>query len=271
MSNALLLIAGRGAYPLELARSARKKGVSHIVGIAFKGETDREIEAVCEQVSWIHVGLLESFREAAKDAGVTEAVMAGQITPSNLFHARLDKPMRELLRSLPKRNADTIFGAIAGELKNYDIELLPAHRFLESCRVPAGILSSRPPTDQELADIEQGLELAMTCAKLQTGQSVAVKEGTVIAVEGFEGTDQMIQRAGKLAGEGCVVVKAAQPNHDQRWDIPIVGTTTLKSLKKAKCTCLAFEANQVILLEKDTVIEQANEAGIALVSVEPAG
>lgn len=269
MSTSLLLIAGKGAYPLELARSARKQGVESIQGIAFKGETARDIETVCDAVTWINVGLLESFRDAAKSCGATQAVMAGQITPSNLFHARLDKAMQELLQSLPKRNADTIFGAIADELQKVGVELLSAHRFLEFCRVPAGVLTSRAPTEQEQADIRQGMELAMTCAKFQAGQSVAIKEGTVIAVEGFEGTDRMIKRAGKLAGEGCVVVKAAQKDHDQRWDIPIVGTTTLKSLKKAKCACLAFEANQVILLEKELVVQLAEEAGISLLSVEP--
>lgn len=267
MSGPLLLIAGRGVYPLELARSARSEGIDRIVCIAFKGETRKEIAAVSDDVMWLNVGHLASFREAAQRSGATQAVMAGQLAPSNLFHARLDKPMRELLARLPKRNADTIFGAVAEELAALEITLLPAHRFLESCRIPPGVLTSCAPDERLQADIRQGIELAATCARLQAGQSVAVKDGTVIAVEGFEGTDGMIQRAGKLAGEGCVIVKAAQPDQDQRWDIPIVGTTTLKVLKKARCAALAFEADQVILLEKEEVIRMAEEAGITLVSV----
>lgn len=268
MSNELLLIAGKGAYPLELARSAREQGVSRISCLAFKGETRKEIEDCCDQVTWLHVGHLASFREATESSQAKEAVMAGQITPSNLFLARFDKPMRELLSALPKKNADTIFGAVADELAAFGITLLPAHRFLDACRVPAGVLSRNEPTTQEWEDIRQGLELASSCATLQAGQSVAVKEGTVIAVEGFEGTDEMILRAGKLAGAGCVIVKVSRPGHDNRWDIPVIGLTTLKSLKKAKCACLAIQADQVILLERQAFLSQAEELGIKMVSVD---
>jgi len=268
MSSELLVIAGKGAYPLELARSAREQGISRISCVAFKGETQKDIETVCDEVTWLHVGHLASFREAAAAAHVSQAVMAGQITPSNLFLARLDKPMMELLAGLPQKNADTIFGAVADELAELGITLLPAHQFLESCRVPPGALTAQEPDEQTWADIRQGIELASTCAKLQAGQSVAIKNGTVIAVEGFEGTDDMILRAGKLAGEGCVVVKVSQIDHDSRWDIPVVGLTTLKSLKKAKCHCLAIEANQVIVLEREKLIHTANELGISIVSVE---
>jgi DUF1009 family protein len=268
MSTKLLLIAGKGAYPLELARSAREQGMDKLVVIAFKGETCKELESLCDKITWLHVGHLASFREACTNAGVSQAVMAGQITPSNLFLARFDKPMRELLAGLPKKNADTIFGAVADELAALGIKLLPAHRFLESCQVPPGCLTGREPNKTQWADIRQGVKLASACAMMQAGQSVAVKNGTVIAVEGFEGTDEMILRAGKLAGSGCVVVKVAQQNHDSRWDIPVVGLNTLKSLKKAKCSSLAIEADQVIVLERDELVRNAEEAGISIVAVK---
>jgi DUF1009 family protein len=124
--------------------------------------------------------------------------------------------------------------------------------------------------DQDKQDIRQGLELAKACARLQAGQSVAVKQGTVIAVEGFEGTDQMILRAGKIGGEGCVVVKIAQQRHDMRWDIPVVGTRTIRNLRKAKCRGLALEAGKAILLEREEVLRQAAEAGLFLVVLESA-
>jgi DUF1009 family protein len=253
---------------MELARSARAHGVKRVVGIAFKGETRKEIESLCDDVSWLHVGHLASFREASAAAGVDQAVMAGQISPSNLFLARFDKPMRDLLSNLPRRNADTIFGAVADELAQLKIELIPAHRFLESCQVSPGVLTGTQPDEGQWEDIRQGMELAGCCARLQAGQSVAVKEGTVIAVEGFEGTDEMILRAGKLAGEGCVIVKVAQPDHDCRWDIPVVGMSTLKSLKKAKCRCLAIQADQVIVLERENLVATADETGICVVAVE---
>ena len=269
VSPSLLVVAGRGEYPLELVRSARTQGVDRVVAIAFKGETRREIESICDEVVWLNVGHLGSFREAVPKFQVAEAVMAGQITPSNLFRARLDKPMLELLGRLPRKNADTIFGAVADELAGLGVTLLPAHRYLESCRVGEGILTGRQPTDQDRADARQGMTLATTCARLQAGQSVAIKEGTVIAVEGFEGTDEMIQRAGRLAGAGAVIVKAAQPDHDERWDIPLVGLTTLKSLRKARCRCLVLEADRVIMLEQERLIRDADAAGICVMAVEP--
>lgn len=269
MSDELILIAGKGAYPVELARSARSQGVTKIVAVAFKGETRKELEAVVDEIRWMYVGELENFRKVFRVFGIPQAVMAGQITPSNLFNARLDKAMREMLKSLPRKNADTIFGAIGEELNKLGVELLPAHQFMQANLVTAGILTELQPTEEQQKDILQGLELAKCCAKLQAGQSVAVKQGTVIAVEGFEGTDQMILRAGKVGGEGCVIVKAAQVRHDMRWDIPVVGMTTVKNLKKAKCDCLAMEAGKVILLEKDKVVNAADAAGICLVVMEP--
>jgi len=269
MSTELVIIAGKGAYPIELARSARSQGVSKIAAVAFRGETRKQIEEVVDEVRWMYVGELGNFRKALRSFEMNQAVMAGQITPSNLFNARLDKAMRDLLKSLPRKNADTIFGAIGDELSALGVELLPAHPFMKLNLVEEGRLTALHPTKQQELDIQQGLDLAKCCAKLQAGQSVAIKEGTVIAVEGFEGTDQMILRSGKVGGEGCVIVKVAQQGHDMRWDIPVVGMTTLKTLKKAKCGCLAMEAGKVILLEKEKVVAAAEAAGICLVVLEP--
>ncbi|MEX2607022.1 MAG: UDP-2,3-diacylglucosamine diphosphatase LpxI [Kiritimatiellia bacterium] len=268
MSNDLVIIAGKGAYPIELARSARSQGVKRVVAVAFRGETRKEIEQVADEVRWVYVGQLEPFRQAFREYGISRAVMAGQITPSNLFNARLDKPMRDLLKSLPRKNADTIFGAVGDELAALDVTLLPACQFMEANLVRAGTLTGTKPTAEQESDIRQGLELAKCCSKLQAGQSVAVKQGTVIAVEGFEGTDGMIARAGKIGGEGCVIVKVAGVDHDMRWDIPVVGLNTIKHLRKAKCGCLAMEADNVILLEKAEVIAAAESAGICLVALE---
>lgn len=268
MITELVLIAGKGAYPIECARSARAQGVKKIVAVAFKGETFKEISDVVDEVTWMFVGELSTFRNAFKKFGISHAVMAGQITPSNLFNARLDKAMREMLSSLPRKNADTIFGAIGEDLKKLGVELLPAHQFMRENLVKAGMLTREKPTAEQQKDIQQGLELAKCCSKYQAGQSVAIKQGTVIAVEGFEGTDKMIQRAGKVGGDGCVIVKVAQQKHDMRWDIPVVGLNTVKQLKKAKCSCLAMEAGKVILLEREEVVRAAETAGICLMVME---
>ena len=268
MIDSLALIAGKGAYPVELAISARAQGVKRVEVVAFRGETRKDIEQVADEVRWMYVGQLQALLDALYGFDAVHAVMAGQITPSHLFNARLDKPMRDLLRRLPRKNADTIFGAVGDELASIGIELLPASRFMERNLASAGVLTSREPSDQERADMRQGFELAKRCAELQAGQAVAVKRGTVIAVEGFEGTDEMILRAGKVGGEGCVVVKVAQPGHDMRWDIPVVGTTTMKNLRKARCTCLAVEAGRAILLEREALVKAADTAGIAVEVVE---
>ena len=268
MSSALCIIAGRGVYPLELARSARAAGVDCVVAVAFRGETRRELAREVDAMRWVHVGHLASLLAAVGDLGAGEAAMAGQIKPSNLFLTRLDRPMRELLARLPRRNADTIFGAVGEELAKMGVTLTHAGRFMESRMPAAGVLTERQPTDEERADIAQGFELAKANAKLKAGQAVVIKRGTVIAVEGFEGTDRMIRRAGRVGGPGGVVVKVAQEDHDMRFDIPVVGVRTLKSMRRAGCRCLALEAGRSILLEREQVVEAANASGIALVAVE---
>jgi DUF1009 family protein len=269
MSKELGIIAGKGAYPIELAESARAQGVGRIVAVAFRGETSRLIERVADEVRWVYVGQLAPFLDAFRHFGVSEAVMAGQITPSNLFLTRIDKPMRALLSRLPRRNADTIFGAIGEELAAVGVCLAEASRYMESRMPVAGILTSRAPGEEELADIRQGLELARASARLQAGQSVVIKRGTVIAVEAFEGTDRMIRRAGKVGGRDGTVVKVAREGHDMRFDIPVVGLRTLASMRRARCRCLALEAGRAIVLEREKVVAEANRLGIAIAVVGP--
>lgn len=258
------LISGRGCYPKLLAESARNQGAERIVAIAFRRETDPVIAKIADQTEWIHLGQLGKMLEALKSSGMKHAIMAGQITPTHLFNIRMDSAMLNLLRRLKTRNAETIFGAIAEELAAIGIELLPASMFMEPFMAEPGILSKRSPTESENRDIELGIRTAMTTSHLDIGQTVVVKEGTILAVEAFEGTNDTIRRAGKLGGPGAVVVKLAKQGHDMRFDIPVVGTHTIKVLNKAKASVLAVEAGRAIILERDKVIEAADKAGIAL-------
>ena len=268
MADSLCILAGRGAYPLELSQSARAQGVARIVAVAFHGETRKELAQCVDDIRWVHVGHLASLLSAVQELGATEAVMAGQIKPTNLFRTRLDRPMRELLARLPRRNADTIFGAVGEEFARLGVTLAHAGRYMTS-RIPeAGLLTERAPTEEEWADIRQGFEVAKISAKYKAGQSVVIKRGTVIAVEAFEGTDRMIRRAGKVGGAGGVIVKVAQEDHDMRFDIPVVGLRTLKSMRKAKARCLALEAGKAVILEKAALLDGANAAGIAIVVVD---
>ncbi|MBU0677900.1 MAG: UDP-2,3-diacylglucosamine diphosphatase LpxI [Verrucomicrobia bacterium] len=262
------LIAGRGVYPRLLAESARTQGVKRIFAVAFKKETDSVINKCADEVKWLNLGKLGAMIEAFTEAGIKDVVMVGQITPTHLFRVRMDKAMLSLLAGLPQRNAHTIFGAIGDELKKVGVELQPAYLFMESSMPAAGTLGKRAPTDRERQDIEIGRNVAKTTSGLEIGQTVVIKEGTILAVEAFEGTDDTIKRAGKLGGPGSVVVKVAKRGHDMRFDIPVIGLRTMKSLAKARASALAVEAGRTILLEREAVIAEADRLNICLIAFE---
>ncbi len=259
----LILIAGRADYPLLLARAAREQGVKRILAIAFKGETSREIRQVADEVTWLNVGGLAALLNTLRQSNVTYAVMAGQINPKNLFRVRMDSAFLTLLKRLPIKNAHTIFGAVSQAIEEIGIHLLPASSFMQNAMPTAGLLSTRIPTAREQNDIELGWRVIKKASHLEIGQTIVVKEGMILAIEAFEGTDQTIRRGGKLGGHGAVVVKIPKIGHDMRFDIPVIGLQTLNSLKKANISCLAIQADGAILLQKNVLIAQANAMGLS--------
>lgn len=264
------IIAGNGDFPLILARSARHIGVGLIVAAAFDGETNSEIEQLVDQVDWIKIGQLNKLIEAFTSRGVKRAVMAGGITPSNLFkNLRLDLRMTTVAFRLKERNAETIFGAIASEMAKDGVELVDPRPFLGESVPPVGVLTRLKPNKDQHEDIEFGLRIAKAVSALNIGQTVVVKKGTVLAVEGFEGTDECIRRGGALAGDkgGAVVVKVSKPNQDFRFDIPCVGGKTIESCRVGRVSVMAMEAGRSLLLDKNELLKAANEAGICLVAV----
>ena len=267
-TNHLCLIAGKGVYPLLLAESARRQGVNKLDVIAFRKETDPSIADLADNTHWIHVGDLGGMLNALEKTGAVKAVMAGQITPSNLFRMRMDRKMLSLLKRLNIRNAETIFGAVAEEMKRAGVELIPASTFMESHMPAAGTLTEHEPSAEIRLDMEFGMKIARAMSNLDIGQTVVVKQGTVLAVEAFEGTNDAIRRAGSLGGAGIVAAKAAKSGHDMRFDIPVVGPDTIKLLKKTRARGLAIEEGRSILLERDRVIREADRAGICVVAVE---
>lgn len=264
--ESLVIIAGNGAYPRLLAESARAGGVRRIQVIAFRGETDPAVARLADDACWLHLGQLGKLLEALRRFGTPGAVMAGQITPTALFRIRMDRNMLDVLRRLPTRNAETIFGAIADEMRQVGVALLPASSFMQRHMPEPGLLSQRAPTAAEQSDIALGREIARATSGLDIGQTVVIKEGTVLAVEAFEGTDKAIRRAGKLGGRGSVVVKLAKRGHDMRFDIPVVGTHTFHSLKRVRAAVLAVEAGRCILLEREKLIALANRGDMAFVA-----
>lgn len=266
--DTLILIAGRGNYPRLLAGAARKQGVRRILAVAFRGETSRVVESVADGVTWIPTCALGALLDALEAYGAKQAVMAGQINPKNLFGIRMDKALTDLLKSLPSKNAHTIFGAITEKIEKAGVELLPAGSFMQNFMPQAGPLTVRFPGGRELHDIEIGRQVIKDTSHLDIGQTVVVKEGMILAVEAFEGTNRAIRRGGKLGGKGAVVVKVPKAGHDMRFDIPVVGLQTLKVLKKAGVSCLAIEAGGAVLLEKDKIVSQADAMGLAITVLE---
>ena len=267
----LLLIAGGGAYPRLLAESARAQGVGHLAVIAFRGETDPAVARLADEARWVAVGQMTTFLDAVRAAAVPDAVMAGQISPSSLFRLRPDRAMFDLLASLRERNAETIFGAVVAVLAREGVRMHPASRFMERTMPEPGPIARRMPDAREAADIDLGRRVAKATSGLEIGQTVVVKEGTVLAVEAFEGTDEAILRGGKLGGPGSVVVKTAKAGHDMRFDIPVIGLRTMKSLRKAGAATLAVEARRTILLEREALVAEADRMGLAFVAFEPEG
>jgi DUF1009 family protein len=266
--ESLIIVAGRHAYPMMLAKAARAAGVKRIVVLGFKGETHKEIIPFVDEMYWMHLGSMIPFLDRLKTTGIKHCMLAGQIAPSNLFTLRMDKLAMEMIRGLDVRNAHTIFGAIVEKIESLGIEVLPGNTFMECYTPAAGQLGSRAPTEREQADIELGLKLVKGTSDFEIGQTVAIKDGTIIAVEALEGTNQTIKRAGRVGKAGCVIVKVPKEGHDMRFDIPVVGTRTFRMMKRAKVSCLAVEAGKTILLEKEKLVALADKYDMAFVAVE---
>ena len=260
----LAIIAGNGIYPRELARAARAAGVQKIFAIAFEGETDGILAELVDEICWLRVGQLSRMLASLRDSKIRSAIMAGQIAPRNLFDLPPDWRALLLLAKLKRRNAESIFRAIADELEQIGVTLLPATTFLEDFLVTRDLIAGPKLSHREKSDVDFGWEIAQKIAALDIGQTVIVKNGTVLAVEGLEGTNETIHRGGKLAGSGAVVIKVAKPDQDMRFDVPVVGPETISVAAEAKIRVIALEAGRTLILAKEMVLGTAEKARIAL-------
>jgi UDP-2,3-diacylglucosamine hydrolase len=260
------IIAGNGVYPRILASAARKAGVKKIVAAAFTDETDSSIDQHVDLVEWLRVGQLGRLLKFFREHDVHRAIMAGQIAPKNLFDLRPDVKALVVLAKLKQRNAESIFTAIADELKKIDVDLLPAITFLEGDLAGKGLIAGAKLSRAEEGDVELGWDVAKQMAKLDIGQTIIVKNGTVLAVEAFEGTNDAIKRGGALAREGAVMIKVAKPNQDMRFDVPVIGVETIKIAAEAKLRVIAIDAGKTLLLERDKVVDFAQRSKISIVA-----
>ena len=249
----------------------RRQGVPRIVAVAFRDETSPEIESVADEVEWLRVGQLAKLIKAFNRRDIRHCVMAGQIAPKNLFEFRPDLKTAAMLFRLKERNAHTIFGAIGDELAKGGVELIEAIQWLGQAMPGPDFRLGPEPTAQQREDIALGQRLAKEVSRLEIGQTVVIKEGTVLAAEGFEGTDACLRRSGELAGPkgGAVAVKVAKENHDMRFDIPCIGRQTLESCAASKIAVLAVESSKTILLEREEVESLSQAHGITVTTVAP--
>lgn len=266
--DSLGLIAGSRSLPLTLARLARRAGVRRLVAVAFTGETDASLADVVDEIVWLRVGQLVKLIDAFKSRGVQRCVMAGQIAPKHLFDVRPDLRALTLLLKLRERNARTVFAAIANELQADGIKLVEATPWLDPIMPDLDYSVGPRLSVQQWEDVSFGWRIAKEIARLDIGQVVVVRRGTVLAVEGFEGTDACLRRGGELAGKngGAVAIKLASEQHDFRFDIPCIGPQTIQTCAEAGISVLAVEAKRTLLLEKEELESRARKEKISVIS-----
>jgi DUF1009 family protein len=264
------LVAGNGRFPFRVLDAARAAG--HDVTIiaikeeAFPDLADAAARAPRAEIHWVSLGQLGTWLSLLKAAGVTHAVMAGQVKHTKLFSDIVpDLTAMGVLMRLKARNTDAIISAVADLLRDHGITLLESTTLLAPLMAKAGVLTSRPPDAQEQADLEFGYSVADAIAALDVGQTIAVKSGAVVAVEAMEGTDAVIARAGQLAGIGVRIVKVAKPKQDMRFDVPVIGVSTIDAMIAAGATVLSVDAVKTLLIDGDAIIRAADAAKISIV------
>lgn len=262
------IIAGNRKFPLIFAEAAKKRNC-YLVAIAVKGDTSNRLRKLVDKIYWLRLSEFSRMFDIFKAEGITKIVMAGQISPHRLFSKEVEKDaqLHNLLSGLKDRKADTIFGAIAERLNQAGFELLDSTLFLDAFLPQKGTLTKREPNPKEWEDIYFGLGLAKKMGELDIGQTVAVKDKAVVAVEALEGTDNLIRRAGKITRFGMTLVKVSKPRQDKRFDIPVVGLRTVKKLIKVNARCLAIEAGKTLFLDKEISLKLADRKGLIIVAV----
>ncbi len=289
MVMTLGLIAGNGRFPFLLLDAARAEGHSVCVA-AIKEETEPEMDLRAKAdkgitVHWLSLGELSKLIETFQKAGVTKAVMAGQVKHKQIFSSiRPDWRLAKLLLNLKTRSTDALLGAVAKVLGDEGIELISSTTFLEPLLAAEGVLTERAPDADESKNIEYGLGVARALAGFDIGQTVVVAAQACVAVEAMEGTDATIERAGRVmrsldgsppggaAAEPSIlarrltVVKVAKPNQDMRFDVPVIGRATVEAMIRAGASCLSIEAGRTLLFDREALLKRATEAGIAIVA-----
>jgi DUF1009 family protein len=263
------LIAGNGRFPFLVLDAAR--GAGHdVTVIALKEETfpdlaDAAARPPASPLHWISIGQLGHCITLLKDAGVEQAVMAGQVKHTKLFDVRPDWTLGRVLMRLATRNTDSIISGVADVLRDNGIHLIDSTALLAPLLARAGVLTRRAPDEAQRADLEFGYRVADAIAGHDIGQTIAVKSAAVVAVEAMEGTDAVIARAGQLAGGGVRIIKVAKPNQDMRFDVPVIGVSTIEAMKAVGADTLSVDAGKTLMIDGEAIVRVADEAGICIV------
>lgn len=263
----LALIAGNGLYPSTMVAAARRAGVQRLIAAAFLDETRTDLADRVDVIEWFRVGQLGKLIAFFKREGVRQAVMVGQIAPKNLFDLRPDLRTLLMLARLPRRNAESLFGAIGDELAKDGITLLPATTFLEEFMPAAGQVAGPAVKKRRWDDARYGYEIAKESSRLDIGQTVVVKNGTVLAVEAFEGTNEAVKRGGALGRGGATMVKVAKPGQDMRFDVPVVGPDTIRVAAEAGVDLIAVEAGKTLLLGVEELRAECQARRVSLIAL----
>jgi UDP-2,3-diacylglucosamine hydrolase len=263
------LIAGNGRFPFLVLEGARSQGIEMAV-IALKEEASPELERIAKKLHWVGLGELGRTIELLHQEGVTRAVMAGQVKHNKIFSIRPDWQFAKLMMSLPRKNTDSLIGAVAKVLEKEGIELVDSTAFLKPLLPSVGVLTKRKPDTREAEDIEYGLGVARHIAAMDLGQTVVVRDRACVAIEAMEGTDETIERAARITGGAeLTVVKVSKPKQDMRFDVPVVGLPTVEVMKRCKATALAIDAHRTLLFDRVELIAAADAAGITIQAFEP--
>lgn len=261
------VIAGNGRFPIIFSDNARKMGL-HVSAVAHEGETDPELERHVDRLHWVKIGQLNKLINAFKSDGVRNVVLLGGVKKTHIYsNARPDFRVLALATKLVLWKDDDILRALAAELERDGITICESTFGLDGILVTEGTLTSRQPTKKEWIDIRYGWDVAKETGRLDIGQCVIVKDRTIVAVEAVEGTDEAIRRGGTLAKDGVVVVKRCKPQQDLRFDLPAIGPKTIEVMRSIKASVLAVEAGRSVMLDREQLLGQAEEAGIAVVGL----
>ncbi|MDC0157290.1 UDP-2,3-diacylglucosamine diphosphatase LpxI [Verrucomicrobia bacterium] len=264
-SKPIALIAGQGQYPILLAQRARTAGIDLRL-IELGGETPTELvnDFKPEQRATVKVGQVGKLLKELKNLDAGYAVMVGQVTPGKLFRGlHPDLKAIRMLAGLDRKNAETIFGAIGEEIENAGVHLLDARVFMDEDLADEGVMvKGKDKIDPQ--HLEHGIEIARENARLDVGQGVVVSRGTVLAIEAFEGTNAMIERAGSFGAKNCLFVKLGKPEQDTRFDVPVFGLHTLQAMTKAGIGTAALQRGSVLLLDKPKLLSEAKKLRIGI-------